>query len=237
MRTGRFEWVFFDAGGTLLGTNPDQEHWYEHFFIEACAEQGYRPCLEEVHAALNHAAATCRVHPRCSTPEQVRAYWQHIYTSVFAHLLPQRDATALANHYIERFERGEFVELFADTLPALEILRKRGVRKAIVSNFGTYLEDFLRRCAIAHEFEFAVISAAEGCEKPDPAIFHRALERAGTSPDRVLYVGDSLEEDYHAARAIGLQAVLIDRHDRHRQLQDVRRIRDLREIVQFLQAS
>jgi len=237
LRTGQLEWVFFDAGGTLLGTNPDQEHWYEHFFIEACAEQGYCPSLEMVHAALAHAAATCPVHPRCSTPEQVRAYWEHVYSSVFAQLLPERDATALANHYIDRFEKGEFVELFADTLPALETLRGCGVRKAIVSNFGTYLKDFLKRCGIADEFEFAVISAAEGCEKPDPTIFRLALERAGTSPDRVLFVGDSVEEDYRAARALGMRAVLIDRHNRHRELVDIERIRDLREIIQFISTS
>jgi putative hydrolase of the HAD superfamily len=228
------EWVFLDAGGTLLGTNPEKEHWYEQFFIDACREQGAAVSLAEVHEALHDANASCPVHPRCSTPEQVRQYWEHVYGTVFKRLLPGKDWLAVAQHYIDRFEQGEFVQLFPDTLTTLEAVRRMGRRIAVVSNFGTYLEHFLRRCGIAHYFEFAVISAAEGCEKPQPEIFHRALKRAGARPESVLFVGDNLEEDYRAANAVGIHALLVDRHNKHAEHEDVARIRRLDELVNYL---
>jgi len=228
------EWVFFDAGGTLLGTNPEEEHWYEQFFIDACAAEGQQVTLAQVHEALHEATLTCNVHPRCSSPEQVRAFWEHIYSTVFERLLPGRNALEVARHYITRFEQGEFVELFPDTLSALQLAKRLGLRCAIVSNFGAYLARFLEQCGIAPYFEFAVISAIEGCEKPQPEIFKRALERAGAIPARVLFVGDSIEEDFHPAQRIGMRALLIDRHDKYADREDVARIRRLDEFVNYL---
>lgn len=227
------EWVFFDAGGTLLGTNPEEEHWYEQFFIDACREQGLDVALPQVHEALHEANLTCPVHPRCSSDEQVRLYWEHIYGAVFSRLLGDGDALALARHYINRFERGEFVRLFPDTLSALEAVKRSGKRAAIVSNFGSYLQAFLEKCGVRHYFQFEIISALEGCEKPHPEIFRRALAKAQVAPERVLFVGDSLEEDYLAATQVGMRAVLIDRHDKHACREDVLRVRRLDEIVNY----
>ncbi|MCX7625728.1 MAG: HAD-IA family hydrolase [Candidatus Sumerlaeaceae bacterium] len=228
------EWVFFDAGGTLLGTNPEEEHWYEQFFIDACREQGVDVSLQAVHEALHEANVTCPVHPRCSTPEQVRHYWEHIYGTVFGKLLPHAHPLELARHYIDRFERGEFVRLFPDTLDALVAVRQSGRRAAIVSNFGEYLQHFLERCEIAYYFEFAVISACVGCEKPQPEIFRQALHLAGARAEQVLFVGDSLEEDFFAARRVGMRAVLVDRHNKHNHRDDIVRVRRLDEIVNYL---
>lgn len=49
-----------------------------------------------------------------------------------------------------------------------------------------------------------IVSEEVGVAKPDPAIFHLALERLGTRPEHTLYVGDSLEFDLPGAAAAGL---------------------------------
>ncbi|HKZ75650.1 MAG TPA: HAD family hydrolase, partial [Actinomycetota bacterium] len=51
-------------------------------------------------------------------------------------------------------------------------------------------------------------------EKPDPRIFELAMERAGVSPERSVYVGDNPEFDVDPAAAVGMFPVLIDRRDR-----------------------
>lgn len=56
MTTPEIKYVLFDAGGTLLGTNTDVEHWYEQFFVDACAAEGHHVELADVRASL-HAAA------------------------------------------------------------------------------------------------------------------------------------------------------------------------------------
>ena len=49
-----------------------------------------------------------------------------------------------------------------------------------------------------------------GVEKPDPRIFHLALERAGVAAAEAVYVGDLYSVDVVGARAAGLSAILMD---------------------------
>jgi HAD superfamily hydrolase (TIGR01549 family) len=231
------ECVLFDAGGTLLGTNTDSEHWYEMFFVDACRELGRQVAMEDVSRVLRDAAARYAPERRSSSPEQVRAYWEHVYGEAFRVLVPSSDAQALAGHFIDRFEAGEFVQLFSDTMPTLDMLRGRGVRCGIVSNFGTYLAEFLRIVGIADRFEFALISAAEGCEKPGAEIFQRAIARAAVAPERIMFVGDSVTEDYEAPLRHGMFPVLIDRHNKHADKPHLRRIRRLTELERYLNGA
>lgn len=227
------QYVLFDAGGTLLGTNTDCEHWYEQFFVDVCAAEGHPVTLEHVRASLQAAVDAYTHDRRCSTPEQVRTFWEHVYSAVFRDLIPGCDPSVMANHYIDRFEQGEFVQLFADTLPALEQLREKGIRAGILSNYGTYLELFLERTGISEFFDVVIISANEGCEKPHPEIFERAKQAVGLPPETVAFVGDNLREDYEASARHGFFPVLIDRYGKYENLPEVRRIRRLGELVQF----
>jgi putative hydrolase of the HAD superfamily len=49
--------------------------------------------------------------------------------------------------------------------------------------------------------------------KPHPTIFRAALELLETAPARAVMVGDSPADDVEGARAVGMHAVLVDRHD------------------------
>lgn len=237
----KFDYVLFDAGGTLLGTNTDSEHWYEQFFVDACAEQGHVVTVAQVHDVLRRAARARLFEARCSSDEQARAFWHHMYSTAFGDLLgaryshPPAVIDHLAAEYIDRFEAGEFVKLFRDTLPALEALRDLGVPMGIVSNFGTYLQRFLAQTGIDGFFKCVLISAVEGCEKPHPDIFNRAISRCGVPSERILFVGDHPEEDYKAAQRHGMVPVLVDRHDNYASAEPgmtrVRRLTDLVEMV------
>ena len=50
-------------------------------------------------------------------------------------------------------------------------------------------------------------------KKPDPRIFHIALEKTGLEPNEVVYVGDT-SEDMLGAHAAGIQPILIARDSR-----------------------
>jgi len=50
----------------------------------------------------------------------------------------------------------------------------------------------------------------------------------------VLFVGDNLEEDFLAATRVGMRALLVDRHDKHADREDVARIRRLYEVINYL---
>ena len=82
----------------------------------------------------------------------------------------------------------------------------RSFTLAAVSNGNAHLG----RIGIADRFAFHLSAADVGAAKPDPAMFHRALERAGASPAEALHVGDDPELDIAAARAVGMQTVWVN---------------------------
>jgi putative hydrolase of the HAD superfamily len=61
--------------------------------------------------------------------------------------------------------------------------------------------------------------------KPHPTIFQAALELLGVDARDAAMVGDSLEEDVEGARALGMRAILIDRDERHPEVEE--RLTDL----------
>jgi putative hydrolase of the HAD superfamily len=70
--------------------------------------------------------------------------------------------------------------------------------------------DDIRRCALY--FDWLVAAGEVGVSKPDPAIFHLALERAGAPADQAVYVGDNYWADVVGAQRAGLRPVLLDPH-------------------------
>jgi putative hydrolase of the HAD superfamily len=111
------------------------------------------------------------------------------------------------------WERHEHFELYEDALPVLAELRGYGIKLGLVSNTGRDLEAFVRHHAL--DVDCAVGSRAHGFTKPHESIFRAALERLEVEPEDAAMVGDSPEDDIEGARALGMQAFLVDRLDRH----------------------
>lgn len=56
-------------------------------------------------------------------------------------------------------------------------------------------------------FRDIVVSGTEKLVKPDPAIYHLALNRFGLKPDEALFVDDR-QDNVDAAAAVGMHGVL-----------------------------
>lgn len=79
-------------------------------------------------------------------------------------------------------------------------------RTALISNAWSDLRDFLARQQIADAFDELVISAEVGVMKPDPRIYHLALERLQIAPQEAVFL-DDFPENVDAARALGMHAI------------------------------
>jgi HAD superfamily hydrolase (TIGR01509 family) len=97
---------------------------------------------------------------------------------------------------------------FARNRPVLEALRER-YRLGIVSNFYGNLEAVCHSAGLASLFAVVVDSHCVGTEKPDPAIFHVALETLRATPETTVFVGDSLRRDREGARRTGMRFIWI----------------------------
>lgn len=136
------------------------------------------------------------------------------------------DDVAIYQHY----------RLFDDVMPALRTLRQAKIKTAVISNAD---DDVTVVCV---HFDFAVLmdlivtSALVGYEKPDPRTYYAALESLAVDPARAIHIGDQPKSDVVGARGVGMNAVLIDRYNRHNGT-DIPTVGSLTEFADKIVAS
>ncbi|HZD80090.1 MAG TPA: HAD-IIIA family hydrolase [Actinomycetota bacterium] len=232
----RYEAVFFDAGETLVHPHPT----FPDLFATILRREGFDVSAQTVHDRIHvvfdrfrQAAETNELWT--TTPEKSKRFWHDVYHIFFRELgIPDTDELIGAVY-------GEFTDtanyaLFEDVVPALQLLRSHGLRLGVISNFEEWLERLLDQLGVSVFFPVRVISGVEGLEKPDLRIFELALERAGASAARSVYVGDNPDLDLEPAAAVGMLPVLIDRRERFPQ-RDGCRITTLAELPTVLELS
>jgi len=94
--------------------------------------------------------------------------------------------------------------------PALDAMRARGVKVAIISNSEGMLERLFTDLGVLRHFDMVVDSGRVGVEKPDPRIFEIALQHFAVPAARALHLGDMFATDIVGARAAGMRCALID---------------------------
>nr|WP_064571981.1 HAD-IA family hydrolase [Gordonia sp. LAM0048] len=99
---------------------------------------------------------------------------------------------------------------FTDTVTVLQKLGAAQVPVGLVSNIAFDLRKVLALHGVEDLVAAFALSYEVGAIKPDPRIFHAALDPLGVSADEVLMVGDSETAD-GGARALGCSFALV--HD------------------------
>jgi len=95
----------------------------------------------------------------------------------------------------------------------LDFLKENKIRTGVVSNIGwsgRSLTQRINEFIPQNDFEFIIASSEYGIRKPDKMIFDLALKKAGLTPEKVWYCGDSIEFDIIGAHNAGLFPVLYD---------------------------
>jgi putative hydrolase of the HAD superfamily len=192
--------VLFDAGNTLV------------FLDYARLAEGVGPAVgvsltAEGLARHGNAAARAMELASGNDRERATAYIEALFllSGVPRESLGQvRDC--LSRMHTERHLWSLVAERSAESLARL---RQAGLKLAVVSNSDGRVEQALEAAGLRQYFDVVIDSALVGVEKPDPRIFHAALDALGVAPDEALYVGDLYEVDVVGARAAGLDAVLL----------------------------
>lgn len=132
---------------------------------------------------------------------------ERIWEAVDPNLSPTKADTLFAT-YMSAYHAAW--RLFDDVVTCLSAMQP--YRLGIVTN-GRAAEQRkkLSVLGIAPRFVHVAISEEVGVAKPDPAIFLGACSAMRVAPESVVFVGDSYELDYQAARAVGMSAVWLDR--------------------------
>ena len=227
--------IFLDAGLTLLRADPSLGGVYARVTLshglEVEPEEFRRAAEAAFHAQAAEHRAAGEAGLRTSDDHERESWRRHARRVMDA--VPALEGVDFDGWFEDLY--GDFGSArawapFEDAVPALEALRERGLRLAVVSNWDSRLRAILEEHALRPWFASVVISAEVGWRKPHPAIFLRAMADLGVRPGEVLHVGDSVGDDVEGARAAGIRPVLLDRSG-VRGADGATVIRDLRDLA------
>lgn len=229
--------VFFDAADTLFHVNGAVEEIY----LRHAVEFGFRATANSLPAIKQAFSRAFREAPppvfAATDPVQIkqseRLWWFDIVHSVFYRVGIFERFDDFFERVFEVFEDPACWRLFPETRATLDRLRTEGVELGIISNFDSRLFAVLRGLDIAQAFDTVTISSLARAAKPSAKIFQLAIDKHAVDPGEALHVGDSLRDDAEGAAKAGLNALLLDRRDRHRGVH-MPTIRTLDEVPAYL---
>jgi 2-haloacid dehalogenase len=180
------EAVVFDLGGVLLDWDP--RHLYRKLFPDEVAMEHFLAtvCTPDWHEPHDRGLPTV---PSCA--ELARRH---------------PDRAELIWAWAERSE--EMVGgVINGSIEVLEEVKRTGLPCYALTNMEAETYPLrLARFPFLGWFDGTVVSGVEGMAKPDPAIFHRLLERFGLRPSSTLMIDDRCE-NLEAAAEVGMQTV------------------------------
>jgi putative hydrolase of the HAD superfamily len=222
--------VLFDAGETLVHPSPSFPELFATVLNHAGHERTPDAIVGASRSVFQRFSEAARDNELWTTSrERSERFWKSVYERMLDELGLAGDVP-LRDTLYATFTDPRNYALFDDVGEAIDALEAVGLALGIVSNFEAWLEDLLGALGVRERFPVRAISGIEGVEKPDPAIFLRAIDRLGADPADVVYVGDNPEFDVAPAAAVGMTPILIDRRGRFPD-EDCVRIGDLRELA------
>jgi len=209
--------IFFDAAGTLvraaepIGQTYSKLAW--HYGVKSDPEliqRGFKTAWKTF-----HDTATIANRPRRSSYD----WWKALVRETWK-IDPLPETFPFEDYFAELyliFGRPELWRIFPEVEGVLERLRLEGIRCGVLSNWDARLRLVLAGQVLDKYFDPVVITGEVGFEKPERAIFQKALEMAGVEAREALLIGDDPLMDGKGAAEAGWKVELV--HRPHRNLE------------------
>ena len=200
--------VLFDVDFTLAKPGPELG---PEGYRRAAARHGLTLDPSRYDEARLAALDSLQAHPELAHDDEI---WIAFTGRIVEGMGGRGDAVRrLAEEITHAWEVHGNFELYEDVHPVLAELRRHGLRLGLVSNTARDLPAFVAHHAL--DVDAAISSGSHGRVKPHRSIFEAMLQELGVEPGAAAMVGDSPADDVEGARALGMQAFLVDRERRY----------------------
>ena len=210
-----FEVILFDLGSTLIYFDGDFDEilraGYTASYI-ALKEAGIQV---EREAFLARLQAQMDAYRREREAEFIEYTTHSILRLTLAEFgyphVPETLTRQAVNSIYRLTQRYWMVE--DDARSTLQELKAEGYRMGLISNAGDGpdVQSLVDQAGLRGFFDVILVSAELGIRKPNPLIFHRALQFWGVSPQQAAMVGDTLAADILGAHNAGIYSIWITR--------------------------
>lgn len=131
-------------------------------------------------------------------------------------------------HYLPQYNH-----LFEGTIELLEYLKPKYKLHIITNGFNQIQYNKLKNSNIDHYFETVTNSENAGFKKPNPHIFHYALDLAKSKKESSIMIGDNFEADIQGALNVGIDAIMFNEHNIEI-AQNIKQVNHLLAIKEYL---
>jgi putative hydrolase of the HAD superfamily len=216
--------VVFDVDYTIARPGPDLG---PGGYVRLGRRHGLDLDAGRYDQARRDALTTLKRHPELDHDEEI---WVLFTERIIVGMGGVGETYAAALEMERSWAHAHHFELYDDALPTLEALRDHGLKVGLLSNSARDLGEFVAHHGLV--VDAVLTSGAHGKTKPHATIFERILELLDVAPADAVMVGDTIEDDIEGARAVGMEAVLVDREGRYGDT--VEALDDLRALPRLL---
>jgi len=195
--------ALFDLYGTLCYVKiPFTDEATSEFLVK----RGYQVYPQSWKAAWQYVSFL-------DYPKSGYGDWESYLTQVFKRARIRPDGKTL-KELAGRYEGSKWV-LYSDAKTATSRAKQAGLKSAIITTIARF--KYMRILKpLLKNFDLIVDGYTFRCEKSNPAIYSKTLERLGLKPGEALMIGDDVALDILLPRSIGIDAILLDRTGRLR---------------------
>ena len=111
----------------------------------------------------------------------------------------------IAEDYLQNLPK--FNQLFEGTFEILDYLVEKYTLHIITNGFKEIQSHKMKQSGLEKYFDQFITSESVGVNKPNPKVFHHALEKANALAHESIMIGDNLEADVQGALNVGMQAL------------------------------
>jgi len=137
----------------------------------------------------------------------------------------------LSDDYIDNL--CTYNHLFDGAVEILNYLHDNYKLHIITNGFKEVQQGKLNQSNIDHYFETVTNSEMVGVKKPNPKIFHHALNMARADVEKSIMIGDNYEADILGAKDVGFDTICFNYH-KVKVANDIKQIDHLLEIKNYL---
>jgi len=121
-------------------------------------------------------------------------------------------------------------QLYPDTIETLSSLKK-DYKLVLVANIDAFSTDIIERFKLREYFDLIILSCDNGLLKNDKEFYNIVMDKFDITQKDILMVGDSIESDVETARSVGINAVLVDRHNKREYEQKIVTLDELKKYL------
>ncbi|MDP1836760.1 MAG: HAD family hydrolase [Chlamydiales bacterium] len=135
------------------------------------------------------------------------------------------------------------ISLYPGVINTLDILRPAYRMAVVTDGQAAYAVPELAAAGIEKYFDPIIVSGDYGYRKPDPRLFHHALEALDVKPENAVFVGNDMYRDVYGAKQVGMKVVFFSSNQGDKDSRDavpdyiIYQFSELLQAIQFFKTQ